>query len=1059
MMDLSALAEALPPLDQGDVTLVVCEGPDGFPEKLLGTEGENAQGSIREQASDGGFGESPKGAGGHATKFLAHKSVLLSSSDYFKSLFSNFKEATQETVTVHWDATIFAKVLGFLYGKELNIEPNDILPLIQSAYMFGIESLLGQCRNWISSCTPRPGQESGPVVDLESACGLWTAAKDVARDAAAADAVAELCVVTLAVFFEDAVAQQALREAPLELLMAVVNSEHLTVPSEKVVCEALLDWATDKCADVWSLAAKEIRWAMLPLPFRLGLRRRSPPLGSVLDAALLAASQPRASASSKRQPTLSKDFLPRVSEFLEGLDLRGCQQFNEASFFSLFRRPCPRLTRLDLSDCWRLRHHALLFGLADLLPSLAHLTAVNCPHLPSAFLLGEGHPNLQSLDLSVSSGQPKRRPYEPSPDWMLPGWAPDEAPTQFDDIWTPRPVRRAPANKILGPGGYSDPAVLSQRGLVQPRCAYPRLVDIALRKRSDVGAPLLHLLASTCPNLTSLDVSWCPDVADDSLAALLLKLPRLTELRAAGTKFGRESAAALLARDGWTQGTDEPSRGSIEAADAAASVREGTEQPASTFPSGKPCGENANSGPLLGARAEQGGFEAPTSGVLGADVSWLRVLDVSHCRELGGQHAAALTAGLDRLEEISLSGIVASGSFSFASSSIRRLDVNGLRIPGDELAMLLRKNPRLQRLDVRGCNQVGSRECSLDDGGDCSRLGMKDGCSRAESTSSGKTDGHRVGSKSAAERSADGHRQAEEPFSVGPSEQPAVWGEGSKLETLKVSWGFGHGSFRRLGSALGQLRSLTLGLGAAVSDADLAELAGACPRLEHLRLRMLMISGEGILPVVRQAQHLSTLSLHHCAGPFTPRLLDTLCGSAAGASLRTLKLIGGISTLDDACIARLANGLPTLEKLALAGARRLTPAALKLIAEGWPALRHLALENCGRVTADGADVLFTSCFALASLKLVHSGRGLPVDFIRAAHDRMPMLTSLFLDGCDAADGKFALIEPMATSVQGPLQSIQIGKCKKDKALHPAIRMSDPENYSTLVRICIDKIEL
>lgn len=534
-----------------------------------------------------------------------------------------------------------------------------------------------------------------------------------------------------------------------------------------------------------------------------------------------------------------------VVRFVQGLDLRGCQQFNEASFFSLFRRPSPRLTRLDLSDCWRLRHHALVFGLADLLPSLAHLTAVNCAHLPSAFLLGEGHPALQSLDLSVTSGQPKRRPYEPSPDWMLPGWAPGETPTQFDDIWTPRPARRAPASKALGPGAYSDPAVLSQRGLGQPRCAYPRLVHLALRKRSDVGAPLLHLLGSACPNLTSLDVSWCPDVADDKLAALLQKLPRLTELRATGTRFGKESAGALLARGGRSQGKDEPSEGSEEAKNTGASVRERGGEPTSSEASGKPCGEDASSRPLLGAGAEQGALGAPTGGLPGAGVSWLRVLDVSHCKELSGQQAAALAAGLEQLEEVSLSGVAAEGGFSFASSSIRRLDVHGLRIPGDKLVALLRKSAGLQQLDFRGCNQVGSSgksgRCALDDGGECASISTKDDKSSGRSAASRRGDGHSDGcANEATERSADGHRCADDLSSLGVLKQLAVWGAESKLGTLKAGWGFSHGSFRLLGSAVGQLRSLTLGLGAAVSDEDLAELTGACPRLEHLRLRLLV---------------------------------------------------------------------------------------------------------------------------------------------------------------------------------------------------------------------------
>lgn len=67
--------------------------------------------------------------------------------------------------------------------------------------MFGIDTLLERCREWISSCTPRPGEERGPVVDLDSASDLWAATKEVARDAAEAHLVAELCVITLAVFF------------------------------------------------------------------------------------------------------------------------------------------------------------------------------------------------------------------------------------------------------------------------------------------------------------------------------------------------------------------------------------------------------------------------------------------------------------------------------------------------------------------------------------------------------------------------------------------------------------------------------------------------------------------------------------------------------------------------------------------------------------------------------------------------------------------------------------------------------------------------------------------
>ena len=68
------------------------------------------------------------------------------------------------------------------------------------------------------------------------------------------------------------------------------------------------------------------------------------------------------------------------------------------------------------------------------------------------------------------------------------------------------------------------------------------------------------------------------------------------------------------------------------------------------------------------------------------------------------------------------------------------------------------------------------------------------------------------------------------------------------------------------------------------------------------------------------------------------------------------------------------------------------------------------LQNCGHVTAAGAETLLASCWVLSSLKLVHSGRGLPEDFIPRVAARMPLLAALVLDGCDATHGRFALFE-------------------------------------------------
>ena len=256
---------------------------------------------------------------------------------------------------------------------------------------------------------------------------------------------------------------------------------------------------------------------------------------------------------------------------------------------------------------------------------------------------------------------------------------------------------------------------------------------------------------------------------------------------------------------------------------------------------GKP-GEASSRGPSVEGEAEQGALGITDEGSIGARTSGLRALDVSHCKALRKEQAAALVAGLAFLEVVSLRGVAAEGGgLRFASSSIRTLELNGLRVPGEELAALLEKNRGLTRLDIRGCNQVGSQSggrCCPDDGRmcaslDCGRRARSRKCG-GEGAIPGETRGTVEEAESLAERRAGALPR------MGPVDQLVAWGAESKLGTLKVGWGFPHGAFRRLGPALHQLRSLTLGLGAAVSDGDLAELACVCPLLEHLRLRLMV---------------------------------------------------------------------------------------------------------------------------------------------------------------------------------------------------------------------------
>ncbi|CAN0879897.1 BTB/POZ domain-containing protein FBL11 [Linum grandiflorum] len=122
--------------------------------------------------------------------------------------------------------------------------------------------------------------------------------------------------------------------------------------------------------------------------------------------------------------------------------------------------------------------------------------------------------------------------------------------------------------------------------------------------------------------------------------------------------------------------------------------------------------------------------------------------------------------------------------FSFPGSSLETLDVSNTKISGASLLHVVHANPRLKCLNVRDCRNLAEQESI--------------------------------------------------PYSIG--DLYAEIGEKCNLEEISLGWGFSCSAFQALRPGIASLRSLTIGLGASLSEETLRGLHITCPMLNALVL-------------------------------------------------------------------------------------------------------------------------------------------------------------------------------------------------------------------------------
>ncbi|XP_044352338.1 BTB/POZ domain-containing protein FBL11 isoform X2 [Triticum aestivum] len=200
------------------------------------------------------------------------RSRLIDSSSYFRALLGgSFSESGSGYVRISCDLAAAVQVLRYLFDPPASfaISHHNFLPLLEGALFLAVESLLADCERWFRTVRSR---SSSMVAPLDFIIEAWYFAQKHG-----VTFVEDVCPGYLAQSFVQVISSKLFAHIPYDLLYSTIESPHLTVDSEKQLCEAILSWVSasrQSCeqsvsnpADNQLSLLSKVRVCLLPLGF------------------------------------------------------------------------------------------------------------------------------------------------------------------------------------------------------------------------------------------------------------------------------------------------------------------------------------------------------------------------------------------------------------------------------------------------------------------------------------------------------------------------------------------------------------------------------------------------------------------------------------------------------------------------------------------------------------------------------------------------------------------------------------------------------------------------
>ncbi|CAL1373049.1 unnamed protein product [Linum trigynum] len=868
-------------------------------------------------------------------KIRAQRSRLVESCSYFRGLLGgSFRESNLNGVSIEWSLEPFVSVLKCVYCSSCSVDvmPRNFLSLLEAAMYFGEETLLLKCKNWISEAELLE-------VQLDDLIEFWKFGLEHAIDF-----LSEVSVGYLARKFELMRSSKSFGDVPYALLLSCIKHPDLTIDSEKHLADALLHWvgcnveplgSSSKGQNVCSEVLKEIRVCLLPLPFAAGKRRSryfSALADKSTDTIIRLMKVPPAQMLDALEHAHMGNVRIRLTEYSKKVDLSGCPQINSALLllsllpYSYVMEPSlKKSVRETMVSLERFNKNQSQVP-QSLLPILS-LKAVeevdisNCPslHLEAAIeCFSISFPCLKKVKASYLLNFKQRTFHKLLEKCLLV----DELDLTVDS--TP-----------LIPGQVT---VMSSSVVTSPSSTFPyaRVLDslftnsnitrLTLEGRSEIKDLDLQHVSKLCATLHHLNLKGCVSVTDAGISDLLWRCAQLSSLLVCNTSFGLNSVSALCSS-------------TITIATSSDSYTEQRDCP-------------------LACK--------------------LQALHMGGCKGVNERSLLELISRTNTLRDLCLrdTGLMDTALYSFPGFSLETLDVSNTVISRACLVHIVRANPMLKSLKVRGCRNLIPQE--------------------------------------------DITRKSELASSYPIVDVYAELGERCMLEEISLGWGFTCSSFQALKPAIASLKSLTIGLGASLSEDTLRQLPITCPMLDVIVLYFQLISDDTIASITTSLRHLQTLALSYCLGDVS---VSSFRQSLPHLTNLRLERVTPWMTNDD--LAVLTQNCANIRELTLVGCRLLDADSLQAISSGWSGLTSIHLEECGEVTANGVSPLF-SCIALEDILLRHNGSGISKDVIVDAASKLPLLRKVSLDLCDAREGDYDIPDYAGRCF---LSSVKIARCK------------------------------
>ncbi|CAD6234583.1 unnamed protein product [Miscanthus lutarioriparius] len=265
---------------------------------------------------------------------------LIESSSYFRALLGgSFSESGREHVNVGCDLEAAVQVLRYLFepSESFNITHNNFLPLLEGALFLAVESLLVECERWFSTIASQTSAIFS--VPLDFIIEVWDFAQEHG-----VTFVQEICREYLAQNFAHVISRRSFNKIPYDLLCSTIECPHLTVDSEKQLCEAILYWVSENMktceqsypnsVDGHLFLLSKVKICLLPLGFAAGTKRHWFDFGNNIVCTILDLLKDslKTLLDAIADGNLER-YCIRITEYSKNIVLSGCPQVTTAFLY------------------------------------------------------------------------------------------------------------------------------------------------------------------------------------------------------------------------------------------------------------------------------------------------------------------------------------------------------------------------------------------------------------------------------------------------------------------------------------------------------------------------------------------------------------------------------------------------------------------------------------------------------------------------------------------------------------------------------------------------------